>query len=293
MKKYLVYKDQISGFEEVKETIRVVEKAAASHIHFLKKQVEILLSYKKDAKKMLARLSEFEQNENHSLLQKRQSGDKALLVIGGNKGIVGSLYHDLISLFLENKGNYKEVWVLGGKIREYLSEEGIEIKQFFPLSAEALETGEIESLSAQFFSDFQSHRLKSIDILYPEFFSLTEQYPAFVKFLPFDLTKNGPLNSEEAKGATKVLKNGEGLPIFEPAKKDIFDALLKKYINVFFRQIIMEASLSEFAARTVTAENAIYKTRDIINNLNLAFFKERRKLISQKQLESFVGHKTI
>ena len=47
MKKYLIYKKKISGFEDVGETVKIIEKTAASHIHILKKQVNVLSDYKK------------------------------------------------------------------------------------------------------------------------------------------------------------------------------------------------------------------------------------------------------
>ncbi len=275
MRKYLDYKNKIEGFKDVEETIRVVEKAAASRIHFLKKRTEDLMDYKKEVEAILARISELKLDENHPLLKERYSGKKALIVVGGDRGIVGGLYHNLVGAFLQKKDSYDYVWVLGKKTKDYLSEEGVETEQF-----------SFESADTSFFRLYRENDIRNVDILYPKFISIIEQTPAFVKFLPFDFAP------AFAKAAAANKDNpAEGLPIFEQSKKDIFDALLTKYIEVFFRQIRIEAKLSEFSARTITAEHAIYKTDGIIKKLRLSFFKERKKEISQKQLESFVSIK--
>ncbi len=284
MKKYLIYKNQITGFKDVQRTVKVVEKAAASHIHFLKKRVENLSEYENEIKRVLARIQAFGLNEKNFLLREKKAGSNLLLIIGGNKGIVGGLYHDLTAAFLENANRYEEIWVLGEKITEYLGEEGIKTKQITYDIAGLPESEEIRKLSAALFVSFQNPALRRIDVLYPQFISPAEQNPVFVKFLPFNLFSEEIL---EKSG------NGEGLPIFETSQKEVFTGLLRKYANVFFTQIVLEAKLSEFAARTVAAEHAAAKTREIIKALNLDFLKERRREITQKQLESFVGHKTL
>ena len=85
----------------------------------------------------------------------------------------------------------------------------------------------------------------------------------------------------------------EGLPIFGSSKKEIFNILLKKYIDVFFLEIFLEAKLSEFSSRTIEAEHASSKSKDIIKSLQLSFVKERRKSSTQGQLESFIAHKIL
>jgi ATP synthase F1 gamma subunit len=267
MKKYLLYQKQIAGFKDLEETVKVVEKAAASQIHFLKKRVSTLSEYKSGIKLQLGRFLEFSGEVDHPLLAARKAGERALLVIAGDRGIVGGLYHELVNQFLVEKSRYQKVFVLGRKAKEYLSEEKVSVEQF---------------VYSEFLARFQGGRFRSVDILYPQFVSLAEQRPARVRFLPFKM-----LDSASPFG------RGEGWPIFEPSKEQIFDSLLQKYIGVFFREITLEAQLSEFSARTVTAEHAASKTKEIRQSLRLSFLKERRTAITQKQLESFVVHETV
>ena len=83
------------------------------------------------------------------------------------------------------------------------------------------------------------------------------------------------------------------MPIFEPSKANFFNRLLQKYIGIYFHKLMIETKLSELSARTIAAENASDKTNEFIKKLTFDFMKERRKYVTQKQLESFSVHKMI
>lgn len=277
MKKDNFYKMQIEGLSEVEATMRVIEKSAASDIHFLKKKVFALSEYKNQIETTLGRLSRFYWDNNHPLLKERTARKSALLVITGRKGIVGKLYHELINKVITKSKNYEYIWVIGNKGKEYLNEESIQTEQVFTqFNFDDLPASEeINKMADRLFERFQKIALKKIDILYANFISLTNQNPNVIKFLPFNFVKDKP---------------ADGLPIFEPSKKLIFDKLLKKYINVSFTEIIFETKLSEFAARTVTAESAVKETERLINTFNREFLKAKHLIITQKQIESFGVH---
>jgi F-type H+-transporting ATPase subunit gamma len=247
------------------------------------------LDYKQEIETQLSRLLGFVGEINHFLLQKKRAGDRVLFIVAGDKGIVGALYHNLINRLLEEKSRYQKIWVLGERAKEYLNEEGIRAEQFFYETPDLPSAGQIKKISAEIFFRFQTKSFRSVDILYPKFVSLAEQEPVLVRFLPFDLERKTQIFKPESQ---KEIES-EGWPIFEPSKKRIFDSLLRRYIDVCFTEIVLEAKLSEFSARIVEAEHAASKTKDIIQALRVAFLKERRKTMTQRQLESFIAHKTL
>jgi len=274
MKSYIAHKNQIQGVKDVSETVKTVEKIAASSVHFLKQEVSELNTYAAEIERVLTRLFLFYQKEDHPLLQKRTMGRKTLVVITGDKGLVGGLWHGVINTFLKNVKQYQSIIVIGAKGENYLKEENIPIIKSFTLL-------EIEPISNYIFKEFKKGIFSQVDILYPQFIFLAEQTPNFIPFLPFEFKP------------AKEKKSSEGLPIFEPSKRKIFDNLLQKYIEVFFHKIIMETKLSELSARTVAMEHATTKTEELIQKSTLDYTKERRRIITQRQLESFTAHKII
>lgn len=272
MKTYLTYKNQVQGFEDVSETVKAIEKIAASSVHFLKMEVFNLNEYQKHIEEILAGLSLSYFKKDHPLLQKNKAESKALIVITGDKGLVGGLWHTIVNSFLNKADDYQSTIAIGNKGKNYLEEEGIKI----------IKSGEINSIMNYVFDEFKREKFSEIDILYPKFVSLAEQKPAFVPFLPFKFIL------PEAKSSSK---NASGLPIFEPSKQKLFNQLLQKYIGLYLRKIVLETKLSELSARTVAMEHASAKTDEFIENLTLSFRKERCRILTQRQLESFAAHR--
>lgn len=279
MKTYLSYKNQLEKIEDVSETVKTVEKIAASSVHFLRQEVLDLNVYAAEVEKMLIQLSLFYQKKHHSLLQGNATGIKALVVITGDRGLVGGLWHRVVGAFLDNAKQYQSVIVIGAKGEYYLQEESAPIIKSFAHFSDIPKKEEIEYVTNYIFDEFKKGAFSRIDILYPQFVSLAEQTPNFIPFLPFEFK------------LIKEKKSGGGLPIFEPSKQKVFGSLLRKYIEIFFYKIIMETKLSEFSSRTAAMEHAVAKTKRLAQKLSLEYMKQRHRIITQRQLENFVAHK--
>ncbi len=295
MKSYVIYKNQTEGLKDVSETVKTVEKIAASAVHFLRKKVATLDIYTSETERALSRLSKFYQTRENPLLEKRKEGKKMIIILTGDKGLVGGLWHKTINTLLKSVKEYQSVVTVGSKAGDYLKEENIPIAKMFSDFSDIPNEDEIRSVTDYIFNEFKEGGLSRVEILYPKFVSLSEQDPIFILFLPFAFSSMKMTNpGEKSEGGNEIQKeNSEGFPIFEPSKQEVFDELLQKYIGVFFHKIMMETKLSELSARTVATEHAATKTDDIIKKLKLDYAKERRRSVTQRQLESFAAHKTI
>ncbi|HDH31726.1 MAG TPA: hypothetical protein ENH26_03060 [Candidatus Wolfebacteria bacterium] len=309
MKTYIAHKNQIKGFNNVSETVNMVEKIAASSVHFLKQEVFNLNVYAAEVEKILTRLSLFYQKKDNPLLQKKYTKRKTLVILTGDKGLVGGLWHGIVNAFLKNTKQYQAIIVIGAKGENYLKEENMPIIKSFTHIFDISQKKEIRYITNYIFDEFKKGVFSRVDILYPQFISLAKQTPNLTLFLPFEFTpleitnyddKNAIDNKRHEQRKfltefklTKRKKSSEGLPIFEPSKQKVFDKLLQKYIGVFFHKIIMETKLSELSARAVAMEHAAVKTRELIKKLTLDYTKERRRIITQRQIESFTAHKII
>ncbi len=280
MESYKSYQNQLHGFKDVSESVKTVEKIAASSIHFLKDNVTELNKYTDNIEHTLSRLSLFYKKKEHFLLQKRDVGEKVLIVVTGNKGLVGGLWHNVVNKFLEKNKSYNSIITIGTKGEFYLKEENFSILKSFDYFFKSSQDEEIKEIINYIFEKFKNKSFSKVDILYPQFISLAEQSPEIISFLPFQFELSDK-------------KESEGFPIFESSKKDIFNNLLDKYIGIFFYKIIIESRLSELSARTIAMEHATIKTEGIIKDIKLTYTKQRRKIVTQRQIESFVAHKII
>ncbi|MDE2000998.1 MAG: F0F1 ATP synthase subunit gamma [Patescibacteria group bacterium] len=276
MPSLLSYRSAIHEFEDVLDTVKTEEKIAAASIHTLRASVEDSIRRRTAIKEVLDRLSVFIGSTDQPLLQKKPRGKRMLVVLTGDKGLVGGLYHNLITLVEDSKGKYDEICVVGAKGEQYLREEHIEIAHVFSSFDRIPDNGDADAITGYIFERFNTGDYAAVDIAYPQFHSLGNQQPAIVPFLPFVFA---PEHAGEA----------EGFPIFDPDKKAVYGWFLERYVSSFFYQILLEYILSEFSARTVSMENAGQKTKEFLQHAKLTYFKVRRRLSTQKQLESFTA----
>ena len=287
MKNYLDYKNKIFGLEEAAETIKASEKIAVSTISFLRQRSRALSAYSLALEKILARLSLFYENKNHPLIKGNQGrGGRVLLVISGERGMVGGLWYALAERAFEERERYKKIVVIGEKGKKHLEDRGIEVQKSFAFSYPLPSEQEIGEAADFVFQDYLKKKALGVDILYPSFISFTITAPKIIQFLPFDF-KRGQEGVEE--GAAGSL----GFPIFEPDKKAIFASLLKKYAAVSLRRVIFEAKLSELTSRAITCEHSFEKAQDLIRKTRLEYYKERRISITKAQQEAILSRRAV
>ncbi len=281
MKKYIEYKNEVDGFKDVSLTVKTVEKISASYIHFLKVMTNNLYNYNQTIEKVLGRLLQFHKLADNIFLKQKKSNRKLLVFLSGDKGLVGGLYHNLANILSDHNEKYDYLIVIGKKGERYIKEEGFKILKSFYFTDYLPTPKEIQEICDYILGQFKNKNFSKIDILYPAFISLSVHQPKFIRFLPFPFVDNSQVESRPAIG----------LPIFASSPKKIFDDLFTKYIKTFFARVVLESKLSEFSARTVAMEHAAVKTQEILEKIKLDYFKERKRIITQKQLESFSVHR--
>ena len=275
MKNYLDFRDEIRGLVDVSETVRVVDQIAASQIHKLRLEVDSLETYSNHVENIIQRLDSFDIKTN--IKQNEKDDNKILVIIGGDKGLVGGLWNLIVTKI---KGNYSKIYVYGNKMREILEEKQIAFDRYFDQLNNQGDTNKDE-LANFVMTGIADGAFSVVDILYPKYISLAEQTANLHNFYPFKTIK--------LQDSTEPI----GYPIFNPDPNAFFNSIRTKYFRTKILKIITESRLSELSARTVSMEEAGVKTKKKIKAARMKFNKERRSFQTQMQLESFVSHINI
>ncbi len=284
MRAYLQIRNDIEGYGVVADTVRAVETVAASNIQRIRNATLSRNAYIDQLRSMLAAFSRHYPLERGRLPRKTEAGVRVLMVIGGDRGMVGGLYNSLVGALAEARGRYDRIVAVGERIAKYALEEGIKVDETLPGVPDSVAREDTGAVSDRAIDEFQNGDWREVDILYSQFSSLTVQTPDIDQFLPYAFTSEDTEPAEDAP---------LGLPIFSPSKDGVAENLLKRYAALFFHSIASEAKLSEFAARTVAMENAGAKAQEQMDKARLQYFKERRRDFSQKQIESFFAHRSL
>jgi len=276
MKHYSEFKKELNGIKDVSETLKSIEKISASKVKTIKNKILNLEKYTLEIFNLLNRLSLFYKNNKNFLLTKRKSGKKILLVIMGEKGLVGPLWQKITSKTLLEKNNYDSILVVGKKGYQKLLEVNINPELFFSFSEKNDLDENINILNKKIIEYFKKNHIKKIDIIYAKSISISEQEIKKEKLLPFTFEKEN--NDKNQKIVI-------GFPIFDTSKKILFEKLIKKYIKTFFYKIILNSKLSENSNKTIEMEHAKEKSNIEINKLIKNYKKDKRKKVNQSQLE--------
>lgn len=281
MPKYLRIKTEIEGVSALSEAVRAVEVVAASHIHQLRKAAGVLQDYIADVRRVLVDVSAFYALEKHPLLRPKEHGSRVLIVVTGDRGLVGGLYLSVLEAFAEARSRYDRIAVIGEAGKRLFDDEGFRADDVLPDVSPSVTAEEAGKISGYALGQFVEGDAAAVDVLYPRFVSIAEQRPTIAPFLPFAI---GSVND----GAPS-----SGLPIFEPSRSAVADRLLRVYVGLFFTALLSEAKLSEFSARTVAMEHSAAQADGQVRSATFRYFKERKRDLSRSQIESFFAHKSI
>jgi len=292
MKSVISYKSEIAGYRDISVTTKTTEKIAATYIHLYEKYSVELDRYILTIKQQLEILQDRTFKFRHKLLEIKQEDSKAsdsatskaILIVTGNKGLVGGLWHNIVNTLLEYKKDYNLIFVIGQKGIDFLEEEEFTIYKSFIPENDIISKEYITEVEDILVKEYLNKTFTKLDILYPKFISLELQQPKVIQYLPFTFSQSKKNVNFDSKYHTKFYN-------YEPSKKEIFGDLFEKYIKAFFLQIIIESQLAEFSARIVSMESASNQIEKKIKSLQLAYIKNKHAMITENQLRAVIAHK--
>jgi ATP synthase F1 gamma subunit len=279
MDTFSTYNKKLAGYRDVSETVKILEKVAAGQLHTLERQTTWLAKYTKHILSLLGRVQEL--SDNQALVTDKTNAKKSLLVIiTGDKGLVGDLWHRLFSYHKEIVE--QDILVIGKKGQLEWPATNAKITHY-SFADRLPNNDEIYQLGTLLDSYMETGAYKSVSTLHVYSESLIEQIPTLAPLLPIV-----PPSAESVSDHARA-----GYPIIEGSIKGIQKMLYKKYLLSRIQQIVLETAVAEYSSRTVAMEHASAKTDAETLNLTMVYSRERRQRETQKQLERFAANKII
>jgi F-type H+-transporting ATPase subunit gamma len=233
-------------------------------------------------------------------LKKRKKGKTLLVVVAGDKGLCGAFNSRLIEtaedhykeLINEDRDNIRLI-VVGNKAFKHFRKKGYEIEENYQSIMARLQYEDALELSTYLQKAYLAQTklkpgeeerykdkyVKAVEFVYTRHISSARQEPAIKRFFPIEFE----WENEDGEGNGGNEKDLEY--IFEPSAKEIFDALLPKYINYTVYQTLLQSAASEQTARMVAMDLATRNASDMIRSLTLVMNKIRQTSITMELLE--------
>ncbi len=223
------------------------------------------------------RMTEF----SHPLLEVREVRKRAVVLIGGDRGLCGALNTNLFRLASQFDPQSTVFITAGRKAAQFIARTHRQLVAEFaygdrPTYPEA-------RTIAGFARDlFLKREVDEVRIVATYFVNTITQVPGVIEFLPvgeIKLVKIPGLTSEEELAAdTEEF-------LFEPSPEAVLGYLLSHYLNIYMYQALTNAKASEQSARMVSMKNATDNAEDLINDLTLEYNKLRQGNVTKELLE--------
>lgn len=281
MKKISELKKEILRVNDIKETLKVLEKISAANLHNLKILTQKMREYDRALKEILAHFEEFA----HPLFKKPKTKKKLKVLIGQEKGFTGGLGQRTLKFLQKNLKENEEILILGEKTKKLAEEINIKPTFFFSGMKNIPKKEEVEKLKNFLISQFLAKKYQEILIIYPFFKSFGEQIPKEITFLPIDKEKF-------KKELKEKFQSFPPYPIYEPSKKKVIDYLVKKYLEISFYQKILEGKLSELSSRALFMEQATERAENLVKILSRQYFRRKREEVT-KDITDLYSHRKL
>lgn len=231
--------------------------------------------------KMLSEVTANAGNFTHPLIEKKEKGRRALILISTDKGLCGALNTNLLR---EAAKAEAELFVaVGRKASQFVARTQRELSAEFTCK-DVPEFADARAIAKYALELFLKDEVKQVDVLFTNFVSTLDQRPERRPFLP--VGEIAALEANLTGGKSDVEWKASLLEFqFEPAAAEVLGNLLPHYLNYQVYQLLLECKASEHTARMVAMKNATDNANQLIKDLTLEYNKLRQASITNELLE--------
>jgi F-type H+-transporting ATPase subunit gamma len=212
----------------------------------------------------------------HPLLAAREVGKRAVILVGTDKGLCGSLNTNLFRVASQFDTATTVYIAVGKRAAQFIARSGRKLVAEFPFS-DSPRFAEARPIAASARDMFLKGEVDEVQITATRFVSTVSQEAFTVEFLPICDIKMLNTDAEELDVGAEIA--------FEPSPQAVLSYLFDHYLNIFLYRVLLEAKASEQSARMVAMTNASDSASSLIKDLTLEYNKIRQGSITKELLE--------
>ncbi len=219
----------------------------------------------------------------HPLMETREGGKRAVILVSTDKGLCGALNSNLLREAAQFDKESTVYVAAGKKGAQFVARTRRQLAAEFTYKDNP-QFADARAIS-RFAQDlFLKGDVNRVDVLYTNFINTLTQKPESRPLLPI-----GQIQALEAGVAGErvggELKKGDLEYVFEPNPAAVLGNLLPHYVNFQVFQFLLESRASEHSSRMVAMKNATDNANQIIKDLTLENNKLRQANITKELLE--------
>lgn len=301
MANLIAVKKKIGSLRNTKKITRAMEMVAATKMRRAVAAAVRTRDYAVMASEILGHLAQSGKIDHQYFIQ-RPIKNELLIVIGSNRGLCGN-FNTAVETELRNyiKKNHLKVYAVAVGKKAAISARRLdfELKGVYEDMPDNITLKYIQPIMKAAISGFVQEEYDSVSVVYTRFISSLLQKVRISKVLPItqeimgNFTDQRIVSSSEfdANSATdkRIVENDGTVSsseyTFEPERESVIEYAAKMIAESQFYQAFLESLASEHSSRMVTMKNATDTAGGMIDELNLAYNKQRQAAITQEITE--------
>ncbi|MCH7886440.1 MAG: ATP synthase F1 subunit gamma [Candidatus Marinimicrobia bacterium] len=236
------------------------------------------------------------------LLAVREPSKFCVVVVTSDRGLCGSFNTNILNRSVNIIDSYgrenTSVIAVGRKARDFFTNRNYDLLAAYTGFSKELRFEHAVGITDTITSQYLSHDLDWVDVVYHEFKSAVKQDLIAERFLP--LTGGDPrddflpgMKDKKGKEKEEVSVGISGEMLFEPSVEEVVNAIVPKYLNVQMWRILLESLASEQGARMTAMDNATESANEMIDDLQLSYNKARQSSITRELLDIVGGAEAL
>ncbi len=217
----------------------------------------------------------------HPLLAVREVRKRAVIVVGTDKGLCGSLNTNLFRVAAQFDPATTLYIAVGKRAAQFIARTRRQLAAEFTIT-DSPRFAEARPIAAFARDMFLNGEVDQVQVVATRFFNTMTQQSGVVEFLPIGEIKGLKVPGAESE-ADLAADTREVL--FEPSPEEVLSYFFRIYLNVYIYRVLLEAKASEQSARMVAMTNATDSATALIKDLTLEYNKLRQGSITQELLE--------
>jgi F-type H+-transporting ATPase subunit gamma len=217
----------------------------------------------------------------HPLLEAREVVTRAVILVGTDKGLCGSLNTNLFRVASQFDPQTTAYIAVGKRAAQFVVRTGRRLAAEFTIT-DSPRFADVRPIAAFSRDLFLNGDVDQVQIVATHFINTLNQQPAVVEFLPI-----GEIKGIDIRGVdSEHVSDSDGTDVlFEPGPEAVLSYLFEHYLNIFVYRVVLEAKASEQSARMVAMTNATDNADTLIKDLGLEYNKLRQGTITRELLE--------
>lgn len=270
-------KNHIRSVNNTKQITSAMQLVSASKMRRTTERSLSMQPYHKYISDLLVRLASQETTKNHPLLIHREVKTRLVIVITSDTGLAGSYNSNVLKTYLKelksdrDQGIKTQTITIGRKASQLASRLGEDVIGTYEGMSNGPATNERTAIVNTVVAKYCNHEVDAVDIVYTEYHSVVNQSVNIWHLLPAGQISN-----------TSTELDTDLAYVFEPSVDEVFEALIRRTIEIQVAQALFDSVASEHSTRMMAMKNATDNAEELSVDLNLAMNKERQAAITNE-----------